>query len=56
MKNKISLNELVDNSINRYIADLKELKRVYELDEDANLLYSEKRYKSKYFKRIIRKI
>lgn len=56
MKNKISLNELVDNSINRYIADLKELKRVYELDEDANLLYSEKRYKSNISKELLEKL
>lgn len=56
MKNKISLNELVDNSINRYIDDLKELKRVYELDEDTNLLYSEKRYKNNISKELLKEL
>lgn len=44
-KNSLTLNELVENTINRYIDDLKESKRIYELEEDANFLYSEKRYK-----------
>jgi hypothetical protein len=44
-KNSLTLNELVENTINRYIDDLKESKRIYELDENFNSLYSEKRYK-----------
>lgn len=44
-KNSLILNELVENTINRYIDDLKESKRLYELEENSNLLYSEKRYK-----------
>ncbi|AXX90500.1 hypothetical protein CKA55_12800 [Arcobacter suis] len=56
IKNKLSLNELVDNTLNRYIADLKELKRVYELDEDVNFLYSEKRYKNNISKELLEKL
>lgn len=46
MNNKFDLNELINNTINRYLDDLKEFKRRYELNEDANLIYSEKRYKN----------
>jgi hypothetical protein len=56
IKNKLSLNELVDNTINRYLDNLKELKRVYELDEDINLLYSEKRYKNNISKELLEKL
>lgn len=41
MNNKFDLNELIDNIIKRYLDDLKEFKRRYELNEDANLIYSE---------------
>ena len=44
-KKNLSLNDLVKNTITRYIDDLKESKRRYELEEDSNLLYSENRYK-----------
>ncbi len=44
-KKNISLSELVNNTILRYINDLRESKRIYELEENSNLLYSEKRYK-----------
>lgn len=56
IKNKLSLNELVTNTINRYLDNLKELKRIYELDEDANLLYSEKRYKNNISKELLEKL
>ena len=46
MNNKFDLKELIDNTINRYLDDLKEFKRRYELNEDANLIHSEKRYKN----------
>lgn len=46
MNHKFYLNELVENTINRYFDDLKEYKRRYELNNDANLIYSEKRYKN----------
>ena len=44
MNHKFDLKELVNNTINRYFDDLVELKRRYELDKNANLIYSEKRY------------
>jgi hypothetical protein len=44
-KNSLTLNELVNNTIKRYIDDLEESKRIYELDKNFNSLYSEKRYK-----------
>lgn len=56
VKNRLALNDLVDNSINRYIDDLKELKRLYVLDKNANLLFSEKRYKNYISKELLEKI
>ncbi|MCT7604688.1 hypothetical protein N5U17_10625 [Aliarcobacter butzleri] len=44
MKHKFDLKELINNTINRYFDDLVEFKRRYELDKNANLIYSEKRY------------
>jgi len=46
MNHKFDLKELIDNTINRYFDDLKEDKRRYELEDNTNLIYSEKRYKN----------
>lgn len=56
MKNKITLNQLVDNTINRYLDILEENRRLYELEKDFNLLHSKKRYKNYISKEKLEKI
>lgn len=46
MKNKISLAQLIDNTINRYFDNLLESQKLYELKENFNSLYSKKKYKN----------
>lgn len=46
LNNKLSLNELVENTIDKYKYDLLENKRIEELEDDCNLLYTKKRYKN----------
>lgn len=46
LKNKLSINKLLENTINRYKDNIQEEKRLYELDEDYNSLYSKKRYQN----------
>lgn len=55
-KNKFILKDLVENTINRYLDNIKEEKRLYELEDDANLLFSKQRYKNYIPKNIIEKL
>lgn len=56
MKNIITPNQLVDNTINRYLDMLEENRRLYELEKDFNLLHSKKRYKNYITKEKLEKI
>lgn len=56
MKNRITLNKLVDNTVNRYLDMLEENRRLYELEKDFNLLHSKKRYKNYISKEKLEKI
>lgn len=55
-KKNISLLELVDNTINRYLDDIIESKRRYLLEEPSKTLYSNKRYKNYISKEKLEKI